>query len=167
MVLGLVLLTGTTGGVEFPLDLELLESPLFLRVWSIDVTPFSEVKVTSSWPARRARFGALCRDGLEAKFCRLIPVIEAELGLRFLVSTPGETGRSLELPGLVPCRVGQHFEASQVGSAVFFGQESIQSSVEDIDPVGSADSTNSGWMVVEWIPSLWKNSLTFSATVMY
>ena len=23
---------------------------------------------------------------------------------------------------------------------------------------------NSGWMVVEWIPSLWKNSLTFSAT---
>lgn len=27
-------------------------------------------------------------------------------------------------------------------------------------------STNSGWMVVEWIPSLWKNSLTFSAICM-
>lgn len=28
-------------------------------------------------------------------------------------------------------------------------------------------SRNSGWMVVEWMPSLWKNSLTFSAIFMY
>lgn len=28
-------------------------------------------------------------------------------------------------------------------------------------------SKNSGWIVVEWIPSLWKNSFTFSAIFMY
>ena len=28
-------------------------------------------------------------------------------------------------------------------------------------------STNSGWIVVEWMPSLWKNSFTFSAIFMY
>ena len=63
---------------------------------------------------------------------------------------------------------GQHLEASQPWSVVLgFGQESIQSSVEEMLPVGSAVSTNSGWIVVEWIPSLWKNSFTRSATVMY
>ena len=38
-----------------------------------------------------------------------------------------------------------------------------------IDPAaeGSWLSTNSGWIVVEWIPSLWKNSFTFSAIFMY
>lgn len=28
-------------------------------------------------------------------------------------------------------------------------------------------SKNSGWIVVEWIPSLWKNSFTFSANFIY
>ena len=28
-------------------------------------------------------------------------------------------------------------------------------------------STNSGWIVVEWMPSLWKNSFTFSAIFIY
>ena len=37
-------------------------------------------------------------------------------------------------------------------------------SVLDMEPDASAVTTNSGWIVVEWIPSLWKNSLTFSAT---
>lgn len=31
----------------------------------------------------------------------------------------------------------------------------------------SLTSTNSGWIVVEWIPSLWKNSLTCSAIFIY
>ena len=60
---------------------------------------------------------------------------------------------------------GQHLEGPQSGAVRGpFGQASMQSSVLDIEPVGSAVSTNSGWIVVEWIPSLWKNSLTFSAT---
>ena len=40
----------------------------------------------------------------------------------------------------------------------------VLTSALDIEPDGSAATTNSGWMVVEWMPSLWKNSLTFSAT---
>lgn len=65
-------------------------------------------------------------------------------------------------------RGGQHLEASQPGldMAGPRGQDSMQSSVEEMESVGSV-STNSGWIVVEWIPSLWKNSFTCSAICMY
>ena len=46
------------------------------------------------------------------------------------------------------------------------GQVIMQSSELEMEPVFSpaTASTNSGWIVVEWMPSLWKNSFTFSAT---
>ena len=82
-------------------------------------------------------------------------------GLDWFVNCPLDGTR---LPVLVG---GQHLEASQAGSVRGpLGQASMQSSVEVMDPLAvcSEVSTNSGWIVVEWIPSLWKNSLTFSAT---
>ena len=53
-------------------------------------------------------------------------------------------------------------EAAEAGGPL--GQASMQSSELVMEPRGSLVSTNSGWMVVEWMPSLWKNSFTFSAT---
>lgn len=59
---------------------------------------------------------------------------------------------------------GQHLLAWHEGSSWVGsrGQAMAQSSEADID-AASMLSTNSGWIVVEWMPSLWKNSFTFSA----
>ena len=65
---------------------------------------------------------------------------------------------------------GQHLFMSQgaeVRPGLGLGQASMQSSALETEPsLGSPGpvSTNSGWIVVEWMPSLWKNSFTLSAT---
>ena len=83
-------------------------------------------------------------------------------GLDWFVNCPLDGTR---LPVLVG---GQHLEASQAGSVRGpLGQASMQSSALETEPsLGSPGpvSTNSGWIVVEWMPSLWKNSFTLSAT---
>ena len=69
-----------------------------------------------------------------------------------------------------PDWAGQHLLMSQGAEArpePGLGQASMQSSALLTEPSLSSPepvSTNSGWIVVEWIPSLWKNSFTLSAT---
>ena len=76
--------------------------------------------------------------------------------------------------------VGQHLELSQSGAGWpdgSLGQARAQSSLLRacravkaalaLSASGEGSPlnwTNSGWMVVEWMPSWWKNSLMFSAT---
>ena len=72
---------------------------------------------------------------------------------------------------------GQHLEAWQEGCSSWapLGQPRAQLSSQSGPPAPASPpaprssgpargSRNSGWMVVEWMPSLWKNSLMFSAT---
>ena len=95
------------------------------------------------------------------------PVIDTELGrLAPADKESSLSGREGNCPEEETLVGGQHLEGPQSGAVRGpLGQASIQSSVLDMEPVGSAASTNSGWIVVEWIPSLWKNSFTFSATL--
>ena len=63
----------------------------------------------------------------------------------------------------------QHVFWTQLSLSVVFGQSRTQSSVWSLSVTsGNAlKSINSGWIVVECIPSLWKNSFTFSAIFIY
>ena len=69
-----------------------------------------------------------------------------------------------------PLEAGQHLLISQGAEdrpGLGLGQASMQSSALATEPSLISPgpvSTNSGWIVVEWIPSLWKNSFTLSAT---
>ena len=95
---------------------------------------------------RRALVGVFWADRLD--LLRLWPLLLLLLPLEFVAST---------------LSLLQHFKASQSFSTTL-EQLRTQSSF----PLPSAGcwwkSTNSGWIVVEWMPSLWKNSLMFSAT---
>ena len=89
--------------------------------------------------------------------------MDTELG-RLSLTSPVEDTRG------AGAGAGQHLFMSQgaeVRPGLGRGQASMQSSALDTEPsLGSPGpvSTNSGWIVVEWIPSLWKNSFTLSAT---
>ena len=91
--------------------------------------------------------------------------METELGRLSLPSPVAEDDTRLAGAG-----AGQHLFMSQGAEArpgLGLGQASMQSSaLEAVPSLASPGpvSTNSGWIVVEWIPSLWKNSFTLSAT---
>ena len=98
---------------------------------------------------------------METELGRLSPLSPPEAGLRAGSRAEEDTR---------PDGAGQHLLMSQGAEArpgLGLGQASMQSSALPTEPSLSSPepvSTNSGWIVVEWIPSLWKNSFTLSAT---
>lgn len=114
------------------------------------------ISLGSRLVSRVARLGADLLLGVLTPVARSDtspPDMETELGL---LGLPGSGSMSLsDKVGNCPVEDtrlagGQHLEASQPAAVRGpLGQESIQSSVLEIEPVGSAVSTNSGCIVVE------------------
>jgi len=130
-----VLLPVTTIGVSSPLSGSV--SKLMGGVSDSVGFPMLALEPSLKPVSRAARSGADLLATLRLSTSRSEMEIEVELVLR--------------APWLVFLLMGgQHLEASH-GAAVVgpLGQTNIQSSLLEIDPDGSADSTNSGWMVVE------------------
>ena len=76
----------------------------------------------------------------------------------------GQQTDALQLSGFSPSESGGHSRAQSSSSASPPSAGPDSDSKPPLEGFRPLFSTNSGCIVVEWIPLLWKNSLTFSAT---